>query len=158
RILVLQAGGHYALGQNYINRFNRGISLAAEGLGVSISFAYGQGFFACHQAVGQALESLGPDVGFVTNSTIDPADVLSSLLLHGRTPGKDVSLVATGAPHEFPEVEGYQIAGIDQLREETLGLAVDRLMELIRDDPAAMRPGDFELTTPTFVPGNTLRS
>jgi DNA-binding LacI/PurR family transcriptional regulator len=157
RILCLETDAADSRRLGYLRLFNDGMHAVAEELGISIESYFGRGFLDFHQKIGELSAAGVSDLGLMVSSQVAVDGILSSLLVHDLVPGKDVSVISAGAPAEFPPVDGCQVAGVDYRREETMELAVDSLMAVIQGSPDAMKPGEYRLTTPTLITGNTLR-
>ncbi len=157
-IVVLSPASSYASSLNMHQRFVRGIQRGTQAQGVRLSErTVSRSFLEIHRTVGEFVGDLRAPDGIITSPAVDTSAVIESLLLHGCTPGPDVSLVGLDdglTLHDVPE--GITVAHVMLNSTELAQQSVARLIQVIEDAPDKMVPGDVDLLEPMWVPGSTL--
>ncbi|MCW5953199.1 MAG: LacI family DNA-binding transcriptional regulator, partial [Propionibacteriaceae bacterium] len=160
RISLLPPASEYFSTLNFHKRFIRGMYSEAEARQVAVAERpVDSGFLDLHRGVGEVLAATHPPDGIVASPAVDAADVIASLLLHGRRPGGDVSFV--GVSDDATQrvgSEGLAISHAFLNGTELARRSVARLLELIEGTPDHLLAGDVDLIPPAWVPGATLVS
>lgn len=157
RLRLLTPSASYLTSLNFHRRFVRGARAAAERHGIELTEQpVRPAFLDLHADTGAMLDAGTALDGIICSPEVQPANVTSSLLLHGVNPGTDVSVVGIGEHEgdtEGPDGTTISLALLSGT--ELARRSVTRLLDLVEGRPQALAPGALDLLEPEWRAGTT---